>query len=266
MTDPCAEIARRFDPDLHRAAMFTGEPLRSGLMVMIAFDVECARALGASDKMIAQMRLQWWQDRVEDALAGRAVDHEVAGPLAALIQSGGLGKRDHLDYFYGWSRMLGEAFSAEDFDAWMTDRYGAWLMLSARCLGLGTVEDQHALRAMGRAMSLSYALRNAVAMGADGMALLPLAGLDRSAVARGETTATAREVIARLVSGAVSDLAEARAQHVSRGMKPLLRLGWRADATLTSAARPDFQLTEARLAGASSGTRRLLRHILLGTW
>ncbi|MEM9737320.1 MAG: squalene/phytoene synthase family protein, partial [Pseudomonadota bacterium] len=86
MSEACAAIAERLDPDLHRAAMFAPPGLRPRLMVLIAFDVELSRAGRASEKMIAAMRLQWWRDVVAEAFAGESRAHEVAGPLAALIQ------------------------------------------------------------------------------------------------------------------------------------------------------------------------------------
>ncbi|MEM0924366.1 MAG: squalene/phytoene synthase family protein [Pseudomonadota bacterium] len=267
MTSASAEIARRFDPDLHRAAMFTPEPMRSRLMVLIAFDVECARALRASDEIIAQMRLQWWQDRVQEALSGRSAEHEVAGPLSELIQAARGLDWDAGSYFFGWTRMLEGPFTAEAFDHWLSDRYAAWLSLTAQCCGVGGAEcDKTALRAMGRAMSLAFALRQAGAMALEGNFLLPLAGLDRAALTRGEVTASAQNVIAGQVGAVNETLVEARRLKVSAGLKPILRLGWRIDATLRAASGPSIDLPGLTEAGGRSGTRILLIRSALGQW
>ncbi|MEL6477729.1 MAG: squalene/phytoene synthase family protein, partial [Pseudomonadota bacterium] len=219
MSAACAEIARRFDPDLHRAAMFAPEPLRARLMVLIAFDVECARALGASDQMIARMRLQWWRDRVEDALQGTRAEHEVAGPLARLIKESAWETPTIEAYFDGWETMLDGPLSAEDFETWQERRFGPWLDFAARaaCPTI-TAEDQTALSAMGRAMTLAFVLRNAVAMAGQGMYLLPVAGLDRAALARGETTESERGVAAELAARNLEALEQARSLRVSKGL------------------------------------------------
>lgn len=260
--DPCMALAREGDPDLHRAAMFAPEPLRTDLMVLIAFDIELSKAAArSSEPMIAAMRLQWWRDLVVEAQAGappRA--HEVAGPLAALIRRRNLppGIFDRLIAAREAERH--GPMTAEAFAAWQQDRVTPLLELAAGG------QAHQALIAMGEAMALAFALRNAVAMAGQGFYLLPLAGLDRAALARGETTPSARRAIAELAGRALAGLREARANRVPSRLKPVLRLGWRADAVLQLAVSPQFDVIAARSAMARGGTRRLLWWSLTGRW
>ena len=61
--------------------------LRFKLWPIYAFNLEIARAPWVSTQpLIAEMRLQWWRDIVEQAVQGQTRAHEVAGPLATLIR------------------------------------------------------------------------------------------------------------------------------------------------------------------------------------
>ena len=48
MSQACADIVRRDDPQLYKTALFAPEPARSRLMVLYAFDIELSRATRAS--------------------------------------------------------------------------------------------------------------------------------------------------------------------------------------------------------------------------
>ncbi|WP_424811684.1 phytoene/squalene synthase family protein [Roseococcus sp. YIM B11640] len=89
---PCGAIARRHDPDRFFCALFAPAERREALFTLIAFNHELARAREvASHPMLALMRLTWWREAVEEAVAGRPVrQHEVAAPLHAAIRTGEL--------------------------------------------------------------------------------------------------------------------------------------------------------------------------------
>ena len=86
--DACARLVEQGDPDRFAATMAAPLAARARLLPLYAFNLEVARAPWvASEPMIAEMRLQWWRDVLDDP-ARRA--HEVAGPLHDLIREAAL--------------------------------------------------------------------------------------------------------------------------------------------------------------------------------
>lgn len=83
----CARIVEKGDPDRFVAAMAAPVAARRVLFPLYAFNVEVARAPWVSaEPMIAQMRLQWWADVLDEIAQGGPVRrHEVASPLADVL-------------------------------------------------------------------------------------------------------------------------------------------------------------------------------------
>lgn len=81
----CAGIVERGDPDRFRAAMAAPPKARAVLFPLYAFNVEVSRAPWASQEpMIAEMRLQWWRDALDEIATGKpARRHEVVTPWPA---------------------------------------------------------------------------------------------------------------------------------------------------------------------------------------
>ena len=87
MNEPIAALVRRHDPDRFLIALFAPPEHRDALLTLYAFDHELARALEVtSEPHLALIRLQWWREVVE----GARRRHEVATPLAVLLDSGRL--------------------------------------------------------------------------------------------------------------------------------------------------------------------------------
>ncbi|WP_435167992.1 squalene/phytoene synthase family protein [Falsirhodobacter sp. 1013] len=85
--DACAALVAKGDPDRFAALMAAPVAARANLLPLYAFNLEVARAPWASaEAMIAEMRLQWWADVVEEIDTGTTPSHEVAAPLAALVR------------------------------------------------------------------------------------------------------------------------------------------------------------------------------------
>lgn len=80
----CAKMVERADPDRFRAVMAAPVTARNVLFPLYAFNLEIARAPWMSkEAMIAEMRLQWWYDALDDISKGKPVKHhEVLTPLA----------------------------------------------------------------------------------------------------------------------------------------------------------------------------------------
>ncbi|MEL7115302.1 MAG: squalene/phytoene synthase family protein [Pseudomonadota bacterium] len=87
----CAEIVQRGDPDRFLATMAAPVAARRVLFPIYAANVEIARAPWASEEpIIAEMRLQWWWDALDEIATGRAVrSHEVTTPLAEVLPAEG---------------------------------------------------------------------------------------------------------------------------------------------------------------------------------
>ncbi|MFU8883436.1 MAG: squalene/phytoene synthase family protein [Rhodobacterales bacterium] len=87
----CAELVERGDPDRFAATMATPVPMRRVLFPLYAFNLEIARAPWMSaEPLIAEMRLQWWHDTLDQIAAGGPVRrHEVATPLSQVLDAEG---------------------------------------------------------------------------------------------------------------------------------------------------------------------------------
>ncbi len=83
----CADLVRGGDPDRFLAIMSAPVAQRPALFVIYAFNLEIVRAPWITkEPMIAEMRLQWWSDVIEEIYTGKQVrHHEVVTPLATLI-------------------------------------------------------------------------------------------------------------------------------------------------------------------------------------
>ena len=87
----CAQIVERGDPDRFAASMAAPVTARRALFPLYAFNLEIARAPWMSaEPLIAEMRLQWWHDVLEEIATGGPVRrHEVATPLADVLDPEG---------------------------------------------------------------------------------------------------------------------------------------------------------------------------------
>ena len=92
--DACAAIVQKGDPERFRAVMAANVPARRILFPLYAFNVEVTRAPWVTkEPMIAEMRLQWWADALDEiARRGAVRKHEVDGRLGrdVLMRRGAL--------------------------------------------------------------------------------------------------------------------------------------------------------------------------------
>jgi phytoene synthase len=89
------ESLKAADPDRWLASRFVADPqTRADLVALYAFNHELARALiVASEPLMAEIRLTWWSEAVDEAFAGRPVRaHPAAQALAAAIRRRGLAR------------------------------------------------------------------------------------------------------------------------------------------------------------------------------
>jgi phytoene synthase len=166
---PMAELARRHDPDRFLCALFAPPGPRETVFTLIAFNNELARAREAArrEPMMVLIRLQWWREAVEEAVAGApARRHEVAEPLAAEIQGGRLDPAALLTMIDGREA---EETGEDDLAllARLRDTAGTMAAETGRVLGApeGIMEG---LRQIGTAYGVAGTLRSLSVLAAQG--------------------------------------------------------------------------------------------------
>ena len=93
MTDGAADdlddLIRRVDPDRWLTSRFVGDAAARGdLIALYAYDHELARARRvASNPLMAEIRLTWWREALDEIYEGRPVRrHPAAEALAAAVR------------------------------------------------------------------------------------------------------------------------------------------------------------------------------------
>ncbi|HMS95476.1 MAG TPA: squalene/phytoene synthase family protein [Tabrizicola sp.] len=208
----CADLVRRGDPDRFLAVMAAAPAARARLFPLYAFNLEVARAPWVTDEpLIAEMRLQWWREVVENAASGAARAHEVAGPLHDLIQNAELpvSVLSALISARRWDIDREPHAGMEGLDAYL-EATGAGLMwLAVRSLAAQD-EAEGPVRAYGWASAAASYLRAAPELMARGLQPFPdriaardLAqmGLLKLAAARTARAAVPRSAAAGLLAG-----------------------------------------------------------------
>lgn len=142
----CAGIVERGDAARFRTVMAAPVAQRARLFAIYAFNVEVARAPWVTaEPMIAEMRLQWWRDVLEEIGAEGAVRrHEVASPLAKVIDAETATMLDELVAIRRWD-IYKDAFEDQaHFDRYIDQTSGHLMVAAAQSLGgpLGDAEAQ----------------------------------------------------------------------------------------------------------------------------
>ena len=210
--DACAELVQRGDPDRFLAVMAAPRSVRAQLLPLYAFNLEVARAPWVTQEpLIAEMRLQWWRDVVENAASGAARAHEVAGPLHELIRDFGLPVEvlDRLIAARRWDIHRDPHDGIRGLTAYLDDTGAGLMWLAARALG-APEGAEYAVRAYGWASAAALYLRAVPDLQARGRLPLPegvapadLArlGLERLAVARKARRLVPKDVAPALLAG-----------------------------------------------------------------
>ncbi|WP_375691302.1 squalene/phytoene synthase family protein [Pseudooceanicola sp. LIPI14-2-Ac024] len=191
-----AALVEKADPPRFRAAMAAPVAARRLLFPLYAFNVEVSRAPWVTgEAMIAEMRLQWWRDALEEIAAGGKVRrHEVVTPLAEVLDAEGARV---LDALVEARRSDIEALPFDDEAAlarYLDLTSGGLVWTAARLLGAGP-DDEAAARDAGHALGLANWLRAIPALEAvskrplpdgrpEAVAALARGGLERLARAR----------------------------------------------------------------------------------
>lgn len=243
MTEGLEAKVAAADPDRHAASLAAPPTGRAQLWALYAFNLEIARApYLTQEPLIAQMRLQFWTDVLDDIAAARAPRaHEVAEPLAALWA-------EHaLPVELGQQMIAARHWHIErapfaDIAAWLDhidQSAGSLMWLAARILGAPDGAET-ATRAMGRASGIAQWLQAVPALQASGRAPMP-AGADGAQMAQAGLDALAG---ARRARATVPSLAA-----------PALLAGFQAGPVLQQALRDPARIDQGAL-GTSEFRRR----------
>ncbi len=250
----CAALVERGDPDRFLATMAAPPEARARLFPLYAYNLEVARAPWVTrEPLIAQMRLQWWQDAVAEVIEGKTPRlHEVMTPLADVIRSAALPGSVFATLVTArqWD-IDGVAFADEEAVIAHIDR-GAGSLAVLGALAMGASPDQET------------ALREAAIAGGIAnwfLAVPALEGLGRKPLAH----ATLAEV--RNLADYGLGMLDRHARTDFGPAVPALRTGWRAKALLTQARADPQAVPDGRL-GTSEFRRKfsLMRKVWSGRW
>jgi phytoene synthase len=246
----CADLVQRGDPDRFLAVMAAPAHARAQLFPLYAFNLEVARAPWVTQEpLIAEMRLQWWRDVVENAASGAAKAHEVAGPLHDLIRDFGLPTQvlDRLIAARRWDIHNEPHDDLPALETYLEDSGAGLMWLAARALGAPDAAEG-AVRAYGWAAAAAAYLRAVPELQARGRQPLP----------RDLTTVD----LARIGLDRLST-ARAGRKTVPKDVAPALLAGWQAEPMLKQGLAGEdqtLQLPEIQRRG------RLLWQALSGRW
>ncbi len=134
--EACAQLVERADPDRFRVAMAAPLAARRILFPLFAFNVEVSRAPWVTQEpMIAEMRLQWWRDALEEIVKGAARKHEVVDALSGILDGDACSTLDALVAARRWDCYT-DAFEDEDhLKSYVDATSGGLMWTSARLLG-----------------------------------------------------------------------------------------------------------------------------------
>ncbi len=233
-----------------RAAMAAPAAARAILFPIYAANVEITRAPWVTqEEMIAEMRLQWWRDVMEEIIEGGEVRrHEVATPLERVLSGEGAQVMDRLIAARRWDIYKDPFEDAAAFTRYLEDTAGG--LLFATCDALGRVDESAALDA-GYAAGLAGFFQAIPAL--EEAKRIPL--LDGRA-----------EAISELAKSGLTRLQRAR-QHRSKLAKSGCIAMAHVGPLLQRAAKDPMAVADGRLEiTALSSSLRLSKAALLGRW
>lgn len=249
----CAGLVQRGDPDRFMAAMAARPAARDVLFPLYAFNLEVARAPWLTQEaMIAEMRLQWWRDALEEiGQGGNVRRHEVVTPLAAVLDADAATLLDKLIVARRWDIYKDPFEDVAHFAEYLEATSGNLMWVAARALGQA---DETAVRDVAYAAGLANWFR----------AIPELEAQKRVPLVDGRA-----EAVALLAQGALARLQAARKvrSKISKVAGQALFAGWQAEAILKQVASEPQRVADGAL-GQSDFAKKagLLRCSFTGRW
>ncbi|MGB7241106.1 MAG: squalene/phytoene synthase family protein [Sulfitobacter sp.] len=156
----CAEIVQSGDPDRFAAVMASPVAARRMLFPLYAFNVEVSRAPWVTQEpMIAEMRLQWWRDAVEEIGLRKPVRrHPVVTPLALVANPQDVAVLDRLIAARRWDIYKDAFEDAAHFARYLSQTAGGLMWAAAQALGAQDTQKDIVMR-FGAATGLARYLQ-----------------------------------------------------------------------------------------------------------
>lgn len=249
----CAALVHRADPDRFMAAMAAPVASRAVLFPIYALNVEVARAPWVTQEaMIAEMRLQWWRDALQQIAKGPTVRrHEVVTPLSQALSPQLAEMMDEYVAVRRWDIYRDPFEDEAHFDAYINHSAGSLIVASAQALGEA---DESVLRDYGYAVGVANWLRAIPDLEARGR--IPLLDGTPQGVRALAEKGLDRLMQARAVRSAVSDAA-----------RPALFAGWQAEWVLRRALANPQRVADGALSQGEIRRRlSLMRMAVTGRW
>lgn len=246
----CAALVQRGDPLRFRSTMAAPPAARAVLFPIYAMALEAARAPWLTQEpMIAEMRLQWWRDALEEISGdGEVRRHEVTTPLSEVLSKAGAEALDDLVLARRWDIYKDPFEDEAALTRYLEHTAGAPLF--AACDALGT-SDRTVCNDAGYAAGLARFLQ----------AIPELENLGRIPLLDGRA-----EAVAALAQGGLARLAKARRARGKVHPAPFLGL-WEADVILRHAAKDPGAVKEGTLdMPAFKSATRLGWAAMTGRW
>jgi len=226
----CAEIVLKADPDRFAAVMAAPVALRTVLFPMHAMAIEVARAPWMTqESMIAEMRLQWWRDALEEiASGGKVRRHEVVTPLSKALPPEAAKLLDGFVEVRRWDIYKEPFEDADHLRDYLTQTGGTFY----RAIALAFGEDGDAAADFGFAVAVSNWL----------MAVAELESRGRVPLLDGRP-----EGVKALAQDGLKALHKARGQGISRRLGRAFLSGWQAEKLLLQAVEMPTRVAEGSL-------------------
>lgn len=249
----CAALVQRADPDRFRATMAASVSARSVLFPVYALNVEVARAPWVTqESMIAEMRLQWWRDALQEIAEGTAVRrHEVVTPLSRILSPHLAGILDEYVAVRRWDIYRDPFEDQEHFDAYINHSSGSLFVASAQALGAA---EESVLRDFGYGVGVANWFR----------AIPDLEKRGRIPLLDGTT-----DGVHKLAQSALDCLRKARSNRddIAPDARPALYAGWLAEWVLKQAiAQPERVAAGALVPGEMRQRLSLMWTVGSGRW
>ncbi|MBO9400831.1 squalene/phytoene synthase family protein [Shimia sp. R9_3] len=249
----CAALVQKADPDRFAATMAAKPAAREKLLPIYAFNVEVARAPWVTqESMIAEMRLQWWRDALEEIKAGGMVRrHEVVTPLALVLDGESAALLDQLIEARRWDIYRDPFEDAAHFERYLEQTSGGLMQVAAQALGTCASE---VAQDVGYALGLANWLK----------AIPALEEAKRVPLVDGRP-----EAVAALAEAGLARLKRARAgrKSVSAAAGQAFLAAWQAEAVLRQAVREPERVAAGALGMSEFGKRAgLMWRGLSGRW
>nr|WP_174820416.1 MULTISPECIES: squalene/phytoene synthase family protein [Ruegeria] len=211
----CAALVHRADPDRFIAVMAAPVAVRPKLFPLYALNVEVARAPWVTQEtMIAEMRLQWWRDALQEIAEGKAVRrHEVVTPLSQVLSPDLAATLDEYVAVRRWDIYRDPFEDEAHFDTYINHSAGSLMVAAAQVLGEA---DEAVLRDFGYGVGVANWFRAIPDLEARGR--IPL--LDGTP-----------DGVRSLAQKALDKLQRARSNSagISADARPALFAGWQAE-------------------------------------